>query len=761
MKDKTLLYIDYLKVLDVIRNYSSSDFVRQRIADLRPLQNKKEIEDRLDRIEAVLALIQLNGRIPLGEAPDIRDLTRRMDIAESLEIEEFTALLQFLRTCRDVAGYLRKAIDRSPYVEDLLERIKPPAEVMARISRTINPEGFIEDSASYELSKIRSDLYQLRERVKKYLEKVMEHEEVRSVLQDTFVSVRNGRYVIPLKPNFNQFFQGIVHDYSHSLKTSFVEPMETVEQNNQISMLEKEEKEEERRVLEELTVWTHDHATEIRGNFEALSDLDFYYAIALFSGDFGCLRPSVGTEATIDIRGARNPFLILSRRDRAIPIDILLAPDKKAMIISGPNAGGKTVALKTIGLLVAMAASGLFVPARERPKVPLYSGLFAVLGDEQDMAMELSTFTAHVQAIKGVYETSRGGELVLIDEIGGGTEPQEASALSMGIIDAFVEKRCTIIVTTHLNLLKAYAYTQPFALNVATDFEGETMQPLYRLVYGRAGVSNAIKVAEKSEMPAPIIEKSYAYLGKQEHVLNDLVRGLEIEKAGAEEERRKAIAFRDDMKKRVSFLKEKREEYLKKAEEKARVLILEVEMEMVEIGREIRKRDRTAFKNAGDRLNLVKRRLSSDNPDLTEEVHVGDYVRVGTVGKEGYIARIDEEKNRAEVVMDNLRMSVDRGYVRKVQPQEKEQAVSVKVNVPESDSLEINVRGMRVEEALEEVDRFVDRAVVHGAAQVKVIHGIGTGRLMTAIRRHLSETKPPKNIRRDERNSGVTIVELL
>jgi DNA mismatch repair protein MutS2 len=501
------------------------------------------------------------------------------------------------------------------------------------------------------------------------------------------------------------------------------------------------------------------YARELEGNLETIIEIDFHHALALFCLGYQCVRPQMVVDGSIEIKEARNPFVIMSKREKAVAIDIIMDREKKAMIISGPNAGGKTVALKTVGLLVAMATSGLFVPAREGPRISLFSHIFAVMGDEQDISMELSSFTAHVTAIKSLYERSQGGELILIDEIGGGTEPQEASALAMGTIDAFVRKGCTTFVTTHLNLLKAYGYSQPFALNVATDFDTETMRPLYRLLYGMAGVSNALHVAEACEMPQEIMERSYEYLGKQEFMLNDLVKGLEAERKKLQDERVQLGRLREDTRARLALLKEKRDAYLAAAEERIRNRVGEVERELEEIRKEALKKERSSIKHARDRLHPLKGKFAKEGK-TEEPIRVGDHVRVKSVGRDGYVIGLDEEKGSAEVDLGSMRTKVQTGYLFRVPEDAKPHAQPVEVNVPQLEVPEINVRGMRVEEALREVDRFVDRAIVHGALKLRIIHGIGTGRLMEAIRHHLSETPNIERVARDGTNSGVTIVEL-
>jgi DNA mismatch repair protein MutS2 len=416
MTDKTLEYIDYLKLLRVIQTYASTSIAQEQITDIRPSNSETDIIERQDRVGDVIDFVTLYGPIPLGDIPDIRGILKRLALEElELDVSEFLLVAEFLNSCRSVIAYLRRAIKPGAYIEALSGEVKSVSEVAARIAKTIKDEGFIEDSASYELSKIRSDLYQMKERAKRTLERIMEREDVKSVLQDDYVAIRNDRYVIPAKPNYNQFFQGIVHDYSHSMKTSFVEPMEIVELNNTISMLTGEEEEEEKRVLRDLTQSLRPYAREMENNLRAIADLDFHHALAHFSVAFNCVRPRVQKADSVEIRGAINPFIFMSKKERSVPIDILIGNDKKAAIISGPNADGKTVALKTAGLLVAMASSGLFIPAKGTPRVRLFPGIYAVIGDEQDISLELSTFTAHIEAIRCVYEQASGGEMVLID----------------------------------------------------------------------------------------------------------------------------------------------------------------------------------------------------------------------------------------------------------------------------------------------------------------------------------------------------------
>lgn len=763
MIDKTLSYLDFTKLLYILKKYALTPFSKEAVLNVRPLNSLEEINERQKRIEEISEVVRWEGKFPISDLPDVRSIIRRVFIKDAiLEAKELLALAQFLARCEDLANFLKRAYSKGQYIEDILHRLNPLGPLRRHIAKTINIEGFVEDTGSYELSRIRADLYTVRDRTRKRLERIMEKEAVRPILQDTYISVRNGRYVIPLKPNFNEVVQGIVHDYSHSLKTSFVEPIEIVELNNAVNILVKDEKEEERRILRELTDFVRRHGKDIETDLDVIKEVDFFHLLALFALEFNCVRPLLRESGLLNIKGARNPFIALSRKSDTVPIDIFMDADTKAMIISGPNAGGKTAALKTIGLLCLMAQSGLFIPAQGSPEVPMFSNVFAIIGDEQDISMELSSFTAHMYTVKDLYGMTRGGELILIDEIGGNTEPQEASALSMAIMDAFVEKGCRVIVTTHLNLIKAYGFTKPFAINVATAFDSTAMQPLYRLVYGTAGYSNAISVAKNIHVPKEIVERSYEYLGKQEYMLNDLITALEQGKRKVEEEYQRLRSAREEMKNRLSLVKTTREDYLRKVEEKCDARLRELEKELQEVSKDLAKKEKASLAKGRERLRRAREQFVR-NVAIAQDLPItkGDYVKVRSLGAVGHVVAVGKDHKIFEVAIGNVRTKVEAGLLERIpRKQESRQDAGIQVQAEGVSSLEINVIGLRVEEALKEVDRFLDRALLQGISKVKIVHGIGRGRLMTAIRDHCSRIAYVGDSRKDDSNPGVTIVDL-
>jgi DNA mismatch repair protein MutS2 len=463
----------------------------------------------------------------------------------------------------------------------------------------------------------------------------------------------------------------------------------------------------------------------------------------------------------VEIKSARNPFIALSKKTETIPIDIFMEGQKRVMIISGPNAGGKTAALKTMGLLSLMAESGFFIPASGSPVMPKFRNVFAIIGDEQDIAMELSSFTAHMNTIKDLYALARGGELILIDEIGGNTEPQEASALSMGIMDAFVERGCMVVVTTHLNLLKAYGYTKPFAINVATAFDTAALKPMYKLLYGTAGYSNAINVAKNIHVPQKIVDRSYEYLGKQEYMLNDLISALELGKSKVEEDLEELRRLKGDLKKRLALVKEQRDDFLRKVEEKCSAKLNDLERELEEVRKELAKRERVSMNKGKEKLRGLRERYTKNIPEVVDDIHVGDYVKVRSLGSTGHVVGSDKDSKVFEVVMGNVRTKVDANLLEKLpKPKGSGMKGNVQVQTEKVSAPEIRIIGMRVEEALKEVDRFLDRAIVQEMQQVRIVHGIGTGRLMNAIKEHLEDMGYTKSIKRDSANPGVTILEL-
>ncbi|MCX7856413.1 MAG: Smr/MutS family protein [Deltaproteobacteria bacterium] len=765
MPDNTLHHLDFFKLLNLVKPYLLTSYADDDLVNLRPFYDLEKIKERQDILQEFYDVITQFGKPPLAGIPDIRDVLKRLSVGNSvLDPKEFLLLQDFLSYVQGLISYLKKLPKKGRYLTYILGIINPLTEVERKIKKTINREGFVEDSASYELLEIRRELHVKRTKIKKYLEKLMESDRFRSLLQDTYITIRNGRYVLPMKPNFNQAIDGIVHDYSHTLKTSFVEPIECVSLNNEINVLEKREKEEEERILRELTSYVNTYLGSLHRHLEVVKEVDFFCGLSLFSIDFGCVRPEVTENGDLYIKNAVNPLLRTYKGDATVPIDIILEEEKKVLIISGPNAGGKTVALKTIGLLLLMAYSGMFIPASINPKIPLYKRIYALVGDEQDFSKDLSSFTSHVITIKNIYQESSGGELILIDEIGGGTDPQEASALSMGIMDAFAEKGCKLVVTTHLGHLKGYGFTKEFAKNAACEYDPVRMVPLYKLTYGTVGMSNALNVAKNVGFPDSILEKSIRYLGEQEYMMYSIFDALRKKEEELAREREEILQVKLSLKNKLRRIEEKKEEIIKRFEERYKNKIEILDERIREIEREVSKKEKVSVKRAKEILNEVKRESGIDKKEQEDKpLKVGDFVKIKNLGSVGYISDLEDSSGECEVVIGNIRTRIGKEKLIKIDRVEERvtnETTGVKVTSEKVDVWKLNLRGMKVEEAIECLDRFMDRAVLNGVNKVTILHGIGTGKLMLKVREYLSQSKYVSNFKLDEKNPGITVVEL-
>lgn len=762
MLESSLSYLDYFRFVDLIKSFTRTSFGRELASGLRPIFDLEEIQKRQILVQEFLDFVEIYGRPPVEFDSDIREIIGKLSLEDLiLDPKEFLSIAYFLGSVQDVISFMRKVQKKGESINDLIGRLNPLPEVSKRIRRIVNEKGVIEDWASPSLMEIRRELYQKRMRVKRYLENLMEKEAVRSMLQDFYITIRNGRYVIPMKPNFNQVLDGIVHDYSHSLKTAFVEPYDCVQVNNEINVLEKEEKEEEERILKELGSFVRTYLGDLNDNLKVLAELDLLNAISIFSEKFDCLMPELKSGGDLHIEGAVNPILKLYKGDSVVPIDIVIEEEKKAVIISGPNAGGKTVALKTIGLLTLLSYLGFPIPSKNRARIPVFRGVYALIGEEQDLSKDLSSFTAHIKGIKEIVDEVRGGELVLIDEIGGGTDPQEASALSMAIMDRLVERGCKIVVTTHLNQLKAYGFTKEFAKNVACAYDYERMIPLFRLVYDTFGMSNAIHVARSVGLDDSIIDRSLAYLGQRDEILRSLIEDLKRKSLELEKEREELLRIKGTLSSKIAVLKEKKDEILKKFEERMRSRFARIEEILDELEEELKKKERVVVAQVRKRFDTLKKNLNLSQTDFS--LDIGDPVKIKSLGTLGRVVGIDESKDEYEVSAGNLRLRVRKKDLIKVEVKhdgKKEGEMEVKVKNIEPPDWELNLRGKTKEEAIEDLERFLDRALLHGITKVKILHGIGTGKLMSAVKDYLSKSKYVSNFKLDERNPGVTLVEL-
>jgi DNA mismatch repair protein MutS2 len=601
-----------------------------------------------------------------------------------------------------------------PELEDLRERLRA----------AIGPRGEILDSASAELARLRREIQHTRSRIRASLEALWGQEDLRKIFQEQIITLRKDRYVLAVKAECKNSLPGIIHDQSQSRATFFVEPLATVEENNDLNLLLQDEREEERRILLELTAWIREESEAIARAVDLLGRLDSIFAKARYARSARAVVPALNEEGIWDLRQARHPLL---DPEITVPVHLLLEKGRSTLILTGANTGGKTVSLKTLGLLTLMAQAGVPIPAEEGSRVALVQKVFADIGDEQSLRDNLSTFSAWIRTTARVVEEADASSLVLLDEVGGGTDPAEGAALTMALIDHLRARGAKTAVTTHLHLLKAYGSLHPDVVNVSVEVNPDTLRPTYRLIYGRPGESYALLMAEKYGMPPGLMERAKSYLGEGDRKVGELLAALErnqqeweekIREAGVLE--KEARADREQARALLLRARAEEEERLEKARDDSRQLIREAREELRRMIQDFKARGRS---DVHDLDRTIRERESSLRQSLAgkeEGSETGKPARTWRLG-------LEPAGNR-----DAPRSQNDRQRDKRVS------AGSVRYEVPAA-ARELKIIGLRVEEALPLVDKAIDEAFLGGLRELEVIHGAGTGRLRKAVRDYLRE----------------------
>ncbi len=626
----------------------------------------------------------------------------------------------------------------------------------------------------------------IRERAKGVLEHLLHQEELQPIFQEQFITLRNGRYVLLIKSDFKHRLEGIIHDQSQSRMTFFLEPLQVVGLNNEINILMGEEKEEEYRILADLSKKVRDERQNLWRDFEILGELDLLYAMAKLSILLKGVQPILNERGKIEMKDARNPILTLQKEDQVVPIHLRMGDGIRGLILSGANAGGKTVALKTLGLLTLMAQSGLPIPVSEGSQVAIFQDIFAVIGDEQNIEENLSTFSSHLLHLNQIVGRAGPHSLLLLDELGVGTHASEGCALAMGFLDRFMESGASVVVTTHFDRLKAYGYLHPEVENVAVEFDEETLEPKYTLAYGSSGLSNAFLVAEKLGISKEILERASHYRDGSEQEVGRALETLERLKADTEKERLQLLKMKEEvglerqrLKEMIEGIKRKRQEIFSQAEEKARKAVQRVEEEIKEWVRQ-RKEERSHL--GLHRLNTYRKEIKEikekffpltkrkESHTMPVGLKVGERVKIVSLRTHGILTGIDESLNQVEVMTNKAKVRTTLSDVVKVMDEEEEREIEIpkgqrfsQRDVQELPS-QLNVIGLTVEDAIPKVDQFIDQALLHGVEKIHIVHGIGSGRLRNAIGKYLQGHRGIKHFAPGDGmrgGGGITVVELV
>jgi DNA mismatch repair protein MutS2 len=782
MDDRSLKLLEFFHLLDTLKEYALSPLGRKRCEALRPFKDLPSIQSRLTEVMELKKIFEIEGEIPLTGLKDIEGILNKLEVEGSiLDVQELLDLYHQIGLCKGLKRFFQKIeLVKAPRLQEKVSQLSYQKALEKEILQAINIKGEILDRASPPLRDIRDRLRVVREKAKGVLDALLHRADLQPIYQEQLITVRNGRYVLPIKSDAERRLDGIIHDQSQSRMTFFFEPLQVVALNNEINILMGEEKEEEYRILANLSEKAREERQNLWNDFERLGELDLLYAMARFAIRLKGVFPVLNEGGGIDIREARNPLLTLQHEDQVVPIHLRMGDGIRVLIVSGANAGGKTVALKTLGLLTLMVQSGLPIPASEGSEVGIFQDIFAVIGDEQNIEENLSTFSSHLLHVDQILERSGPHSLVLLDELGVGTHAQEGCALAMGFLDRFRASGASIMVTTHFDRIKAYGYLHPDIENVAVEFDEETLEPKYTLTYGSSGLSNAFLVAEKLGISRKVLEAARAH---QDGSGEEMTRALEVMeklKREAEREKRQASRMKEEaglerqrLKKILETLKERRQEIYSKAEEKARKAVQKIEEELKEWVRR-RKEEKVPLSLQRKELQEMKGKFfpsvsKKRSSTISGGLKVGERVRIESLRSDGILMKVVKPLNRAEVLTDQAKVKAPLSEIVQVTEEEEKK----EMGIPQSQlflkgddgepSSQLNVIGLTVEDALPKVDKFIDQAFLYGLEKVHIIHGVGSGKLRNAIGQFLTGHRAVKNFSPGETlkgGCGITIVEL-
>lgn len=793
MNEKTLKVLEYYKIIELLKGQAGSEMTREIISELKPFSDPREIKTALEETDEAVRLMIYKGALPLGNFYDVKDSVMLAKKGGSLTIKQLLRVLYDMKIAANVKSYMKGDVPDVPIIKEYTELLWVFADLIEDLDRSIESEDMISDNASLELKSIRRNIVRQNENIKNRINQIISKSDNQSMLQDSIVTVRDGRYVIPVKQEHRSRFPGIIHDQSSSGATLFIEPQIIVNMNNELRELEAAEKAEVDRILAELSSKIGAHGDVLINNLNILLKLDFIMAKGKLAQLQKAEYPSVSEDGRLELKKARHPLIDMKK---AVPVDIFLGGKYNVLVVTGPNTGGKTVTLKTAGLLSLMAQSGLHIPAIKGSKIPVYKDVFADIGDEQSIEQSLSTFSSHMRNIVKIVEQASENTLVLLDELGAGTDPTEGAALAIAILETLKEKGTKMMATTHYTELKKYALQTDGVENASMEFDIETLSPTYRLTIGIPGKSNAFEISKKLGLSEEIIDRSKNLLEGGDIEFEQVLAAIEADKKAAEAERDEAIMLNISMRKQQEELdkkdkkaKEQREKLLSNAREEARTILAEAKEVSKSVQEELRELAKIEDRSERNRrLDSSKRRIKdaagkykekiyieeNDNPVSLEDLNIGDRVKVLSIGQNGEVVGLVDSRGEITVQIgimkmkcrgENLKLIVD--GTKKKKKQKPKQGKSTYAGLYKSKSASIsptiNVQGKNLEEALANVEKYIDDAFMAHLTEVTVIHGRGEGILKKGIHDMLKKHPQVKSYRKggfDEGGDGVTVVTL-
>ena len=792
MNEKVLHTLEYNKILDQLTEYAFSADARSRCQKLRPITDRAQIEQLQQQTSDALSRLFKYGSLSFSGVTDIRDSLKRLEIGGALSAIELLRVCSLLESAKRAKAFARSQ-DDSDQPDDsltsLFAGIEPLTPLCDEIRRCILSEDEIADDASSTLHSIRRSMRGMNDKIRAQMNSMINNTTTRSYLQDTVITMRDGRYCLPVKAEAKSLVPGMIHDQSSTGSTLFIEPMAVVNLNNEYKELQLREQEEIEVILAGLSNLTASYATQLLADYELLTELDFIFARAAFAQTYNGVAPLFNDDGRIHIRKGRHPLL---DPKKVVPIDVRLGEDFRLLIVTGPNTGGKTVSLKTVGLLTLMGQSGLHIPASERSELGIFDEVFADIGDEQSIEQSLSTFSSHMVNIIRILEQVNDRSLVLFDELCAGTDPTEGAALAISILSKLHLYGARIMATTHYSELKVYALSTPGVENACCEFDVATLSPTYRLLIGIPGKSNAFAISEKLGLPSDLITDAKGRISKSEGDFEDLIADLEKSRSTIEREQLEINQYKAEIESLKEKLEQKqerldssREQILREANEQAYNILKEAKDVADETIRNFNKygkagapvsemeKERTKLRGKMDKAAQKmseQKKASVPNHNVPKKLRIGDSVKVISMNLKGTVHSLPNARGDLYVQMGILRSLVNINDLILLEEDaapgtkkfQKTSAGKIKMSKSASVSTEINLIGKTTDEAIPLLDKYLDDAYLAHLPSVRIVHGKGTGALRNAVQAHLKRLKYVKSFHLGEfgeGDAGVTIAE--
>lgn len=778
MNQRVLRVLEYPKVLQMLGDQAQTKLGKDMVNTLEPSSDYENIVHMQEETDEAAQISRLNQSIPLGGIFDIRESVKRSVIGGTLNIHELLDIASTIYAGKQIKLFFGSIEEDLPILKELADMVTPIQELEAEIRNCIDEHGYMMDSASAKLRSIRTTIRTNESRIR---EKLNDYTKSKSnMLSDAIITIRNDRYVLPVKQEYKGAVGGIVHDQSASGQTLFMEPKAVVEMNNQLQEATLQEKQEIDRILQELTGYVADHASALQSNVEILTRIDFINARGRLAQQMKAAKPAMNEHGLIKMQQARHPLI---SSEAVVPNDVELGESYTSIVITGPNTGGKTVAIKMIGLCVLMAQSGLQVPALDGCELGVFRHVFADIGDEQSIEQNLSTFSSHMTNIVQILNEVDDQSLVLFDELGAGTDPQEGAALAMAILDETISRGARVVATTHYPELKAYGFNRENVINASMEFNVDTLQPTYRLLIGIPGRSNAFEISQRLGLNGQIITQAKKLVGTDSKSVENMIAALENAQIGAQQEYERAEhvlqeseQLRRDLERKWREFNDKKEKLYQKAEEKAGKALEKARDEAEKIVSDIRKMKTDAelkehkWIEARKSLDEAMPELSSKKPaekvakTKAKDLHPGDDVKLLSLDQQGTI--VDKINDNTYLVQVGImKMKVKSSDLRLVKTKKEDYARPLATVKGSNYHVrpELDLRGERYEDALLKLERYLDDAMLAGYQKVSIIHGKGTGALRKGVEKYLNGNSSVAGFRygsMGEGGSGVTVVDL-